>query len=397
MAARSEARKNFVILARDAWGEVWRRRHFLAAELSKEHRVLFVEVPFPLMRGAAGAGGGRRSLRGVFSAALRPAAVGGDLFVASPVKVFSDALPGGRAVNLALHARVIANALRRLRMKDFILWSNPEYGVDLIPLLRPALTVYDVTDDWTEAPLPARERKRIAADDARMLRAADLVFTVSHDLFEKKRLRNRNTFLVPNGAPVEWYRDDLRTPEDIRDLPRPVLGYAGTLHPQRIDVDLAAALAERVGGNGSVVFVGPDLMETAAWQRLKRRANVRVLGARRHDRVPAYVSSFDVCLIPHLVNRFTGSLNPIKVYEYLAAGKPIVSTLIEGAEEFSRFIVTARGERFIEEAVRAAAAGVGDAALRRAAAAENSWRRRAESALRIIERTLGTHGKRAAG
>ncbi|MEW6200355.1 MAG: glycosyltransferase [bacterium] len=385
----TERRYNFVIIARDEWGEVWRRRQFLASEFAAMgHRVLFVERPFSVLRALAGRrGDDNRKLRRVLGAVRTPSSPAENLFVVSPLKFFPEIAPALRRLNLALLTATIKSAVSKTKMENYILWINPEYCVHLIPYLEPDLIVYDVTDDWTEAPLPDREKRQIGQEDQMMMAAADVVFTVSQNLYEKKVKPGRRVFLVPNGAATELYRGAHPVPDDLAGLPRPILGYTGTIHPQRIDVELLEKISRVGDGDFSVVLVGPNLLPASAQDRLRRCTRVHLLGTKTYFEVPAYVVNFDACIIPHKIDAFTTSLNPIKVYEYLAAGKPIVSTLIDGAEEFSRFIVTAKtAEEFAAAALRLGRQGTPpDAEGRIAAAQANSWRVRAEQILKIFE------------
>ena len=106
----------------------------------------------------------------------------------------------------------------------------------------------------------------------------------------------------------------------MRGLSRPLLGYIGTLHDERLDLELIVALARRFS-TGSLVLVGPNHLSLAARRKLGQCANIHLPGPVPYALVPAYLQAFDVCLLPHVVTPFTESLNPIKLWEYLV--KPI--------------------------------------------------------------------------
>ena len=108
--------------------------------------------------------------------------------------------------------------------------------------------------------------------------------------------------------------------------------YVGTLHRDRLDVDLCATLAGGLRGAATFVLVGPVALD-AADQALLTGAGAVLLGAREHTTIPAYLKNADVLVVPHVVTEFTDSLDPIKVYEYLAAGRPVVSTPVAGFRE----------------------------------------------------------------
>ena len=101
-----------------------------------------------------------------------------------------------------------------------------------------------------------------------------------------------------------------------------VYGYTGTLHGDRIDVELVRRVAGIIGHTGSVVLIGPEHLSKAEKERL-RLPNIFLTGAVPYARLPEYMHLFDVCIVPHKVTPFTESLNPIKLWEYLALGKPV--------------------------------------------------------------------------
>jgi glycosyltransferase involved in cell wall biosynthesis len=135
---------------------------------------------------------------------------------------------------------------------------------------------------------------------------------------------------VCNGVDVAAYRAPRPRP---RDLPSgSVALYLGTLHRDRLDVDLCVRTAAALGSAGTLVLVGPNALDDADTARL-REAGAVVLGARPRDAVIGYLQHADVLLVPHLVTAFTESLDPLKLYEYQAVGRPVVATPVAGFRE----------------------------------------------------------------
>ncbi len=209
------------------------------------------------------------------------------------------------------------------------LWIN-DAGV--APLLDAGFPVlYDVTDDWLAADRPPAERDRLHRDEAAVLTRAGAVTVCSPTLAASKgaeRPAERSPVtLVTNGVDVDRYRSPAARPHDLP--PGRTAVYVGTLHSDRLDVELCVTTSEAMDGDGTLVLVGPVALEPDDVRRL-REAGVVLLGPRPRDAVPGYLQHADVLVVPHVVDAFTDSLDPIKLYEYLAVGRPVVSTPVAG-------------------------------------------------------------------
>jgi teichuronic acid biosynthesis glycosyltransferase TuaH len=306
-----------VVCSLEAWDEVWRRNQYLVDGLLRRNprlRVLFVEPPYDLAGGLRGG----RPRAGPWLRAVGPT---GRLWALRPVKP----LPR-RAGPWSDHALwwQVRRAAARLRLHRPVLWVNDTaYGPLIARTGWPS--VYDVTDDWLLVPLPAREHDRLRRLEAVTLGDADQVVVCSPGLAES-RGAVRPVTLIPNGVDVAHFtRPHPRPP----DLPASeVAVYVGTLHDERVDVELVAELATRTPGL-SVALVGPDLLSAGSRRRLAGRG-VSLLGPRPHALVPGYLQHADVVIVPHRVTPFTDSLDPIKAYECLAVGRPTVATEVAG-------------------------------------------------------------------
>jgi len=185
--------------------------------------------------------------------------------------------------------------------------------------------VYDCMDELAQfrfAPpdLPKREQF--------LMSRANVVFTGGRRLYESKSRHHANVHFFGCGVDADHFaragRDDTPVARELDGLPQPVLGYFGVID-ERLDYTLIDRLAEAFDF-GSVVFVGPTAKVDPA--ELPQRPNIRWLGQRPYERLPEYVKGFDVCLMPFALNEATEYINPTKTLEYMAAGKPIVSTAV---------------------------------------------------------------------
>jgi glycosyltransferase involved in cell wall biosynthesis len=134
-----------------------------------------------------------------------------------------------------------------------------------------------------------------------------------------------------------------------------------------------------------LVLVGPDHLSTSDQRRLDACGNVHRIGPIPYDQVPDYMRAFDVSIVPHLVTPFTESLNPIKLWEYLAAGKPIVSTNVAGFRNYPSHVrIAANAEEFLREVAGALSEDSDRAEARQSEARANSWDSRISEVMRVI-------------
>jgi glycosyltransferase involved in cell wall biosynthesis len=219
----------------------------------------------------------------------------------------------------------VARAAARLGFDVPVLWVNDSSYATLVAESGwPA--VYDVTDDWLLGHYPPRELKRLQRNDAALLDLASEVVVCSPAL-EAARGRSRSVHLIPNGVDVVHIRTPAPRPPDLPQAR--VALYTGTLSGGRLDVALCADLAERLAPAARLVLVGPNACSADESDRLSAAGAV-LLGPRPYADMPAYLQHADVLVVPHRVNPFTESLDPIKAREIVAVGRPAVSTPVAG-------------------------------------------------------------------
>jgi glycosyltransferase involved in cell wall biosynthesis len=187
-------------------------------------------------------------------------------------------------------------------------------------------TVYDCMDQLSQFKFAPPE---LLAYEKHLLKIADVVFAGGPKLYKSKRLLNPNCHCYGCGVEVDHFGKALlsSTPvkEDLAKLGKPVLGYIGVVD-ERIDYPLLLKLAD-ADPNWNVVIIGPTAKVDP--KQFPTRANLHWLGRREYAELPAYIKGFDICLMPFALNEATEYINPTKAQEYMAAGKPIVSTAVE--------------------------------------------------------------------
>lgn len=321
---------DIVVISLEGWDTVWRRNQHLVAGLMNDMpdlRVLFVEPSVdPLY---AMTRGHRPSMGRGLRARSDPYVGGrGRLWTLEPTKW----LP--RRVDPTLDRRFASQVFRasqRLGMEQPILWVNDPAGAEVM-MQTGWPTMYDVTDDWLMAERSAAEHDRLQTQESALLKSSAEVVVCSPALAGNKG-RDRQVHLIPNAVDLAQLRLPRARP---LDLPAgPVAVYVGTVHGDRMDLELCAATARTIGELGKVVLVGPAPLADTDSKRLQA-AGVCLLGARPREQVPAYLQHANVLVVPHLVNDFTDSLDPIKAYEYKAVNRPVVATPVAGFRDEAR-------------------------------------------------------------
>jgi teichuronic acid biosynthesis glycosyltransferase TuaH len=365
---------DILVVGLEDWDEVERRHQLLLHEISRSHpecRILFVESPARLTLP-----------RRLYD--LAPRRVAETVTKARIVRPLPEWTPASRAANDAFEAAQLRRVLSSLGIETPLLWTKASRSIGLLGRIPLAGVVYDLTDDWAAAIESQPERrKRLRREMEELGRRANVVFACSRTLAESASHWNDCTHHLPNA--VEPPGPHSPVPPELEDLPRPIFGYAGTLHESRLDIELVVAAARARPGT-TFAFLGPDLLTRGARRRLFSLPNTRHLGVRPHRLVRAYLEGFDVCLIPHRVTEFTRSLDPLKVYEYLAAGRPIVSTPLPVAADLAEHLTYARSaDELVALAERELAADAPERRrARQAAVAGQTWAAR----VRHVEQVL---------
>lgn len=298
---------DLVCLSHLRWDFVYQRPQHLMGRFARERRVFFFEEPVfhdgpPRLEVSS-----------------RP----------EGVEVAVPHLPHGTDPERAEahQAGMLRELLAAHGVEDFVLWYYTPMAVafsaDLEP--APAAVVYDCMDElslFRGAPPALLEHERT------LLARADLVFTGGPSLYEAKRERHPAVHCFPSSIDAEHFArarsSSVPEPADQAVIPRPRLGYFGVID-ERIDLDLVAGLAE-ARPDWQIVMVGPVVKIDPA--TLPRRDNVHYLGMKDYRDLPAYLAGWDVALAPFAQNEATRFISPTKTPEYLAGGRPVVSTPI---------------------------------------------------------------------
>lgn len=286
------------------WDFVYQRPQHLMSRFARQQRVYYVEEPV-LDDHSTG-----------YELSTRPDGVN------VVVPRLSRALPID-ARDRTLRA-MIDDLLEAEEIGPFVAWYYTPMALSYTRHLRPVAIVYDCMDElslFRGAPSEMVER------EGELMAIADVVFTGGTSLYEAKRARCANAHCFPSSVDAEHFKQARGAgsePADQLPIAHPRLGFAGVID-ERMDLDLVHGLAS-ARPDWQIVMLGPVVKIDPA--KLPRRANIHYLGAKPYAELPAYMSGWDVALMPFALNESTRYISPTKTPEYLAAGLPVVSTPI---------------------------------------------------------------------
>lgn len=396
------------------WGNMGRRKPRLAHEFARQPdvaSVLYVEPPvatsvLDLARGRLDLGHLGSSRRAHLKALLgQPYQMGEKVWVYTgsaktiPLTRLRAVrqLNGLRRLNERLYYAGILRALRRLPGERLIVWlSHPLHAGALRAFPQRELACYDWTDDWAAFDiLPVEDPAEIVALNDGILQEVDLVFAVSAELERRATAVNPHTHRAPNATDLDKLGGaaaDGPVAAELAELPRPIIGYVGQV-ADKMDYELIGQVA-RARPDWNLVFVGPVWSsKRARTEALEALGNVHFLGARPFDTLVTYLRGFDVCTLPHAISPLTRSMDPIKLYDYLATGKPVVSTPVAGVERFTDVVRVADGPEAFLVALEAALSEDGALTAQRLAYAQaNTWLTRAQEMWEIVQSVLAERG-----
>lgn len=335
-------RRDVVLLSTADWDHpFWtNKQHVASAMVRLGHRVLYVEsvgLRAPRME----VQDLRRLARRLFRAVRPPRKIVDGLWVWSPLLIPAPRTPLSRRLNRLVFTVLLQFWRRWLGLRPDLLWTyNPLCG-QLLPLAPCDFQqlVYHCVDDLTAQ--PCMPSGLIALEEERLCRAADQVFVTSSELLRTRGAFNPCTRFDPNVADVEHFaqaRDrQAAVPPDLLALPAgPRLGFVGAVSSYKLDLELLASLANH-RPDAQIVLIGRvgEGDPSTDLAGLVDHPNVHLFGARPYLDLPAYLRGFDLALLPCPLNAYTRSMFPMKFFEYVAAGLPVVSTNLPALREYS--------------------------------------------------------------
>jgi glycosyltransferase involved in cell wall biosynthesis len=303
-AARSLAKlPDIICLSHLRWDFVFQRPQHLLTRFARERRVFYVEEP-------------------TFADNVVPRLERRDR---GNVQVLVPHLPNGDGIDHdALQRKLIDALLTSQDVTEYVLWYYTPMALAFTEHLAPLSVVYDCMDELSAF---KGASTLLSEREAALMQAASLVFTGGHSLYEAKRAQHRNIHPFPSSVDVNHFaqaRSIDTDPADQADIPHPRLGFFGVID-ERMNIALLREIAE-ARPDWQLVMLGPVVkIDQAALPMLP---NIHYLGSKQYNELPTYIAGWDVALLPFALNEATRFISPTKTPEYMAAGKPVVSTSI---------------------------------------------------------------------
>ncbi|MEP7311037.1 MAG: glycosyltransferase [Pseudomonadota bacterium] len=341
---------NIVYFGNEWFAENRTSSHHIARRLPQYGKLLYVDSP-GLRPPRASGRDFRRLFRKLAQTLRKPTEVAPGLWHCTVPQMPFTNIPGVSAFNRWFGRWAVLRAVKAVGFEHFLSWFVVPHPGFLAGKLGEDFVVYYCIDDY--AAHPGVDRKAVEEADAALTREADLVFVAPPALIDSKRAQNASTLFSPHGVDYDLFSmaadESTVVPAQAAALPSPIIGFFGSL-ADWINVDLLAELA-RERPAWTLLLIGHASTDVSALANLR---NVVMVGAQRYETLPHWAKSFDVAIIPYRLNRQVRNANPLKLREYLATGKPIVSVPTPEVERFATHVRMAETAQDFIAAIEAA-------------------------------------------
>lgn len=385
--------KDLVLLSTADWDNpFWTNKQHVAVELGRlGYRVFYVES-LGLRRPSVSPADLKRVLRRLLRGVRSPRMVAENVWVWSPIAIPFHSYAFVRWINNRLISALLSFWLRNLRMRPDLLWTYSPMTTSAIDLDRYRFVVYHCVDDIAAQPGMPQDAIRFA--EAQLVQRSDVVFVTASELLAKHIVENPNTHYFPNVADYEHFSkamsENVKIPDDLQEFRGVKLGLIGAISGYKVDFDLLIEVAQS-RPNWSIILIGA-VGEGDPWtdaEALKGCKNIHLLGPRPYKDLPGYLKGFDVAILANKSNEYTKSMFPMKFFEYLASGTPVVSTqlpALAGYSDVASFCGDAA--EFVESVERALEEGGSKLEARLEAARGNTYHIRTKKMLDVLNATL---------
>ncbi len=383
--------ENIICVGHHAWSDLWRRRHQVVTRLAKYNRILYIEPPISILAII----GNLLRLRWPEGLNLRTKEIASNLFLSSTINILPlSRFKLIRRINRFVITHFLRKEIKKLGFTNPILWVYFNWSFEtFIGAFNEKLICYDCCDKYTDmATVTKRTAKLIEAWERKLLLKADVVFAITSELREHLLEFNNHVYVIPNGVDYELFKaasdSSVEVPPDLKEIPRPVVGFVGNIS-HKVDFDLMNHIAES-RPDWSVVMIGPEdiVVDKEKFTQFKDKKNVHFLGKKEVRLLPNYLKGIDVCIIPFKDSEHVRHCSPNKLYEYISAGKPIVTVpYFPGVNDYDGALKVAHSkEEFVSSIQTALAEDCAEMVNKRQKIAKNcTWDQRVKMMMNIVE------------
>jgi len=344
--------RDVVLLSTADWDNpFWTNKQHVAVELSSiGYKVFYIDS-----LGLRAPSLNKKDISRVFTRLSKlfkpPRNVSENLWVWSPVTLPWNKYKIVRGINKLYLKTMIGFWTKKLKFKDKVLWTYNPLTKRLVDTNDYKSLIYHCVDEIKAQPgMPV---SILEEAEGELITKADVVFVTSPNLYESRKRFNVNTYYHSNVADFKHFNTSLTLdypkPVDIQDINGPILGFIGAISSYKVNFNLLSYIAD-LRPNYQIVLIGlvgegdPETDITL----LKKHNNIHLLGPKSYSELPVYLKYFDVALLPNMINSYTDNMFPMKFFEYLAAGRNVVSVNLKAIQEFKEYVyISESNEEFM--------------------------------------------------
>lgn len=364
--------------------------HHVAERLGRKHPLLYIDTPG--MRAPQATGRDVKKLfRKLKQAVELPRQVGPHMWVMTMPQIPFHGLPGVKMMNRVFSRMLVKRAARSLGFRKPVYWFVVPHASVALGDDRKNFVVYYCIDDY--AAFPGVDTASVQKMDDDLTRRANQLFVAAEKLLPAKLTMNQTATLSPHGVDVDLFGSaqdpQLEIPEEARNLTHPVIGYFGAIS-NWTDTDLICFLADS-RPDWTFLLVGLPSVDVSS---LRARKNIVLIPPQPYKTLPRWAKVFDAAIIPYRLTQQVLNANPLKLREYLATGKPVVSTWTPEVEKFQNVVRIAKDHDEFLKQIEISLHDDGDAARedRLRAVRGSSWDSRVDDVLAKVKKQMNETG-----